>query len=355
MNAATARPGIALLIDPRFPGGTSSAVAQEVRTMHRRAGLTVHALRTRMFKGQTVNPTLQRALDDTGIEMDWDARVVRAPVVVLHNPSCLKFDEACPVRIHCDRLIVVTHENFLRPDGTDGFDVAHCLRLIDRAAVSRIRRLCPVSGYNRRNVATWLARSGADWALAPFDWFNICDFGMVPPTRAPADRRGRHSRPGFEKFPPLAAMRRHFPPRAACRILGGDSFLLDAASVPAHWEVLAFGAQPVDEFLRSIDFFVYFTHPRLRESFGRVIAEAICAGKLVITDPETAATFGDAVHRSDGSNVDEIVAGYVADPSAYVRFVERAQETIQGFGPDRFAATVLSGLQDIRMHDDALL
>ena len=35
----------------------------------------------------------------------------------------------------------------------------------------------------------------------------------------------------------------------------------------------------VDAFLASIDFFVYFTHPFLQESFGRVIGEAIAAGK----------------------------------------------------------------------------
>ena len=356
MTANAERLGIALLIDPRFPGGTSSAVAQEIRTLQARAALTVHALQTRMFKGRVVNPTLQNALDEAGLELVWDAPVVRAPVVVLHNPSCLKFDETCPTRILCDTLVVVTHENFLRPDGTQGFDVAHCLDLIGRAAICRARRLCPVSGYNRENVATWLSGSGSDWALAGFDWFNICDFGMVPPVPTPADRRGRHSRAGFEKFPPLAAMRRHFPPEAeACRILGGDSFLLDPEGVPPHWEVLPFGAMPVAEFLEGIDFFVYFTHPLWRESFGRVIAEAISAGKLVITDPGTAATFGDAVHASDGSDVDDIVAAYAADPAAYARFVERAQGIIQGFGPDRFAATALAGLHQIRTDNDAVL
>lgn len=347
---------IALLIDPRFPGGTSSAVAQEIRTLQGKAALTVHALPTRMFKGRDVNPTLQMALEEAGIELLWDAPIVRAPVVVLHNPSCLKFDARCPVRIHCDTLVVVTHENFLRPDGTEGFDVAHCLDLIGQAAICRARRLCPVSGYNRGVVEAWLARSGSEWRLADFDWFNICDFGMVPPVPAPADRRGRHSRPGFEKFPPLPTMVRHFPPQAtACRILGADNFLLDPDLVPPHWELLPFGALPVGEFLEGIDFFVYFTHPLLRETFGRVIAEAICAGKLVITDPGTAATFGDAVHASDGTDLDAIIAGYIADAPSYVRFVERAQDTIRGFGPDRFAATVMAGLNQIRTSNDALL
>jgi hypothetical protein len=309
-----------------------------------------------MFKGRPVNPSLERALDEAGLELDRVSSVVRAPVVVLHNPSCLKFDQSCQLRILCDTLIVVTHENFLRPDGSGGFDVAHCLSLIEGMTICRARRLCPVSGYNRRNVANWLAQSGSGWELAPFDWFNICDFETTPPVPIPADRRGRHSRPGFEKFPPLAAMKQHFPTLATCRILGGDNFLLDADSIPSHWEVLPFGTVPVEEFLQSIDFFVYFTHPLWRESFGRVLAEAICAGKLVITDHDTAETFGEAVHPSDGSDVTQIIAGYIDDPPAYGRFIERAQDIVRGgFGPDRFAATVLAGLEEIRTGHDALL
>lgn len=347
-------PRIALLLDPRFPGGTSSAVAQEIRTMHRRARLTVHALDTRMFRGRSVNPNLEQALDEAGLELDWDSAVIRAPVVVLHNLACLKFDTRCSVRILCDTLIVVTHENFIRPDGNEGFDVAQCLRLVDQAAICRARRLCPVSSYNRQNVADWLVRSGSDWTLAPFDWFNICDFEMIPPVPSPADRRGRHSRPGFEKFPPLADMKRHFPASATCRILGGDSLLLGADAIPSHWEILPFQSLPVDEFLQTIDFFVYYTHPLWRESFGRVLAEAICAGKLVITDHDTAAVFEGAVHPSDGTDLEDIIGSYIADPPAYRRFIEQGQEIVrQRFSPDNFTASVLAGLQDIKAGDDA--
>ncbi|TNC49629.1 glycosyltransferase family 4 protein [Rubellimicrobium rubrum] len=347
---------IAILVDPRFPGGTSSAVAYEIKAMHARADLTVHCIETKMFKGREINPTLRRALDETGLEPVWNAPIVRSDVVVLHNPSCLKFDDRLRSRIHCDRLIVVTHENVLRPDGTEGFDVAHCLRLIADRSICRSRRLLPVSGNNRQGVEEWLRRTGSDWVQAPFDWFNICDFEMIAPTTTPADRRGRLSRPGFEKFPSLDVMRRHFPEAAdCCRILGGDSFLLDPETLPEHWEVHPFGSMPVGQFLEGIDFFVYFTHPQWRESFGRVIAEAICAGKVVITDPRTAATFGNAVVASDGSDVDGIIAGFLADPPSYARFITHAQTLVQGFGSDRFAATVMAGLQDLRNNADALL
>lgn len=344
-----------MVIDPRFPGGTSAAAAAEIRALAGRFELSVHALETAMFRGRHVHQGVQQAIDEQGIELDWNPAVVRGDVVVLHNPSCLKFDTSLATRISCDTALIVTHENFLRPNGSEGFDVAACLDRIDQALVCRRRALAPVGAVNRRSVEAWRAQHGIDWPVAAFDWPNICDPPLIPPTPEPRDRRGRHSRPGFEKFPPLETMLRHFPPHAECAILGGDGFLADRETLPDHWRVLRFGEVEVDAFLAGIDFFVYFTHPQWRESFGRVVVEAIAAGKLVITDPGTAESFGDAVVASGGTDVDAIVARYVADPPAYQAFVRHAQATLERFRPAAFEAQVLARLDDLEALDHALL
>ncbi len=280
------RARVALALDPRFAGGTGSAVAAEVRALAGRVDLSVHGIETRMFRGRRVNPALERALDAAGIEIVWNAPVVRADTVIFHNPSCLKFDDHLATRFSCQRGLVVTHENFLRPGGAQGFDVDGCLDLLRRAFVAEEVALAPVSPHNRRGVRAWRAETGADWEIADFDWFNICDHPVLPPNPAPRDRRGRHSRPGPEKFPPMETMLEHFPPHAErCVILGADAFLSEAGPIPRHWSLHRFGDLDVGAFLREIDVFVYFTHPLWRESFGRVIAEATAAGKLVITDP----------------------------------------------------------------------
>jgi hypothetical protein len=271
--------------------------------------------------------------------------VVRADTIVVHNPSCLRFDAALSVRLSCAEAVVVTHENFLRPNGSEAFDVAGCLGLLEAALVCGRRRLAPVSAHNRRTVADWLARTGREWGLFPADWSNILEAELIPPTASPRDRRGRHSRPGFEKFPALDVMRAHFPPHAeACIILGGDALLLEPAEIPAHWDVRPFGASPVASFLREIDVFVYFTNPLWCESFGRVVAEAIAAGKVVITDPVTATSFPEAVIVSDGSDVDRIVRDLVGAPERYVDVVRRAQSRLARFAPNAFVARVLPHL-----------
>jgi hypothetical protein len=336
---------LALVLDPRFPGGTSVAAAAEIRALAGVVDLEVVALETAMFTGRAVHPALDSALAERGLSLTWQPPVVRADTIVVHNPSCLRFDTALGVRLSCARAVVVTHENFLRPNGAEAFDVAGCITLLEQALVCGRRYLAPVSPHNRRTVADWLAREGRAWELFATDWFNIVDGGLTPPTASPRDRRGRHSRPGFEKFPALDVMRAHFPAHAeACIILGGDALLLEPGEVPEHWDVRPFGACGVDAFLREIDFFVYFTNPLWRESFGRVIAEAIAAGKVVITDPATATSFPDAVIASDGGDVDRIVADLVDAPERYVDIVRRAQSRLARFGPEPFRAQVLSQL-----------
>lgn len=338
------RPRVALLVEPRFPGGTSGAVAAEIRALAPHVTLSVVALETRMFRDRPVHPEIERALDHVGLALLPPPPVVHADTIVLHNPSALKFDTRLAPRLSATRIVLVTHESFLRPGGGEGFDVGHCLDLVTARVAGGARLLAPVSPANRRGVEAWLATGrGAGWTLAADDWPNILEPRMIAPKQRPRDRRGRHSRAGFEKFPGLPALRAQFPPHAErCAILGADTLLLDPDPAPPHWELLPFGAMPVEEFLAGIDVFVYFTNPGWRESFGRAIAEAIAAGKLVITDPETAAPFGPGVIADDGTHVDAIVAAHLGDPRRYAAAVRRAQADLARHRPEAVVPRLLS-------------
>lgn len=346
-SAPPRRRRVALLVDPRFPGGTGSAVAAEIRALAPRVALSIFDLGTAMFRGRAINSALAAALDELGLDLRPLPPVVRADTIVLHNPACLKFEATFAPRLSAARIVVVTHENFLRPDGAEGFDAGQCLALVAGRAAAGERVLAPVSATNRASIADWLSRrSGPGWSLAADDWPNICDEPFLPPTDRPRDRRGRHSRPGFEKFPPLRDLGVQFPPHAErCAILGADTLLLDRDAVPAHWELLPFGSVPARTFLAGIDFFVYFTHPRWRESFGRAIAEAIAAGKLVITDEATAAPFGPGVIVDDGRGVDRIIAAHLADPGRYAAAVRRAQSDLLRHRPEVVVGRLMDNLE----------
>lgn len=348
---------VALVVDPRFPGGTSRAVAEEIRALGGVLGLAVFALETAMFKGRHVHPAIEEALEATGLTIAWAPSVVRADTIIFHNPSCLRFNEKLETRLSCRQAVVVMHENFLRPNGSESFDVGRCLGLVDRALVCGRRCLAPVSGHNRATAHAWIARNRPrdDWDVSPLDWLNMLDLRSSAPSRSPRDRRGRHSRPGFEKFPALDVMRRHFPAHAErCIILGSDSLMHGPDAPPPHWDLRRFGETSVETFLAEIDFFVYFTSPDWRESFGRVIAEAIAAGKIVITDEGTAGPFASAVVISDGADVDEIVRRLCADPEEYVRLVEAAQAQLAQFHPTNVVPRILDQIDRLSRAHHAL-
>lgn len=339
------KPRMTLVIDPRFSGGTSAAVAQELTALKDIVCLNVVGISSKMFKGDDVrNPNLVSALRAAGLDVTWDPKIVSSEIIVLHNPSFLKFETELSTRFVCEHLIVVSHENFSNPTGIEPFNVDDCMQLLDDASLCSRKTIAPVSSYNRKTVQNWLASAETDWQISRKNWFNICEFTMQRPTSTPRDRRGRHSRPGLEKFPDLPTLQAMFPPHAeAVTILGADT--LREADTPAHWTLYDFRAIPVKDLLDRLDFFVYFTNPGWRESFGRVLAEAIAAGKLVITDPDTAANIGPGPVGAAPKDVDTLIRNYIQNPQEYQKDVLKAQKTISAYSADAFRTTVEDILQ----------
>lgn len=333
------RPTIAYVIEPRFSGGTSAAVAAELRVAVEFGPVVVHAITSRTFgEIQHVAPVLRQALDELHIPLIWDAPRISADFVILHNPAFLKFQDALDTRIFARELLVVTHENFLRPGGAEGFDVATCLSQIERSTFALRKTLAPISPYNRTTVTDWLALSPSQrhWQVLGADWFNICSTAVSDPCEKPSDRRGRHSRPGFEKFPGLADLDRCFPQHSECNLILGADALLDADLLRPHWTLLPFDAISVKEFFKMIDFFVYFTAPTWQESFGRVVAEALAAGKVVLAGPDTGETFGEAVIACRPADVDGIISDLVAHPDRYHAQVSKSQQVLEHYSAGNF-------------------
>lgn len=123
--------------------------------------------------------------------------------------------------------------------------------------------------------------------------------------------------------------------------------LLRMGDIPSHWTLHPFRTLTAAQFFNKIDFFVYYTAQTWRESFGRVIAEAIAAGKIVITDVQTAETFEGAVIGADVEDVHAIIAAYISDPQSYCADVERAQKMLDCFSAAAFQKLFGSIVQQV--------
>ncbi|WP_170610805.1 glycosyltransferase [Ruegeria arenilitoris] len=336
---------IAYVIEPRFSGGTSAAVAAELPIAAEFADVVVHARTSKMFGDHKhIAPILRKVIDDLNMPVIWDAPRIAADFVILHNPSFLKFQTSLDAEIFARELILVTHENFLRPGGEEGFDVSNCLDQIDQSTLALRKTLAPISQYNRETVTNWLSdfRDTHHWRVLETDWFNIFAADLNEPCDQPEDRRGRHSRPGFEKFPPLADLDLCFPKHAKSNVILGANAMVDDGISRPHWTLLPFDAISVESFFEKIDFFVYFTAPTWRESFGRVIVEALAAGKVVLTDPKTGKTFGKAVIPCQPAQVDEIISDFVSSPQKYRAQVVASQATLERYSAQSFRVQLAS-------------
>lgn len=339
---------VAYVIEPRFPGGTSSAVAAELEAVSTLAQVEVHGITTAMFSDRRMAPQISDVAVRLGIPVHMDSTEISADVIVFHNPACLKFQDSLGTRLIARHLVVVTHENFLRPGGAPAFDVEKCLAILASHSLVLNRSIAPISKHNRATVESWSRMTGAlnDWTVLPADWFNICDAPKSLPTKTPRDRRGRLSRPGFEKFPPRDILEICFPKEAESNVILGADNLMRMEGKPTHWTLHPFGALSVEQFFDQIDFFVYYTAPTWRESFGRVIAEAIFAGKIVITDEETAKGFDGAVIGAKAQEVSDIIKKYLSDPELYQTDVKRSQETLGRFSAQVFRTMFSAVLRD---------
>jgi glycosyltransferase involved in cell wall biosynthesis len=124
-------------------------------------------------------------------------------------------------------------------------------------------------------------------------------------------RVGRHSRDHVSKWPELAAdLRRAYPERddIAIRVLGGaDIPRRILGRLPRNWSATAFDSADVGEFLRDLDFYVYFVNSTLLEAFGRAPVEAMAAGVPTILPPRFRPVFGDGALYAEPDAVAPII------------------------------------------------
>lgn len=94
-------------------------------------------------------------------------------------------------------------------------------------------------------------------------------------------------------------------------------------------ELVEEGAQTEQEFLRSIDFWVYWPHSRLRDQVWEPVLAAFRAGKVVILPKSLEALYGDAAVYAAEDEVKPLIDSYSHDPDSYIEQARRAQAHVE--------------------------
>ncbi|HEX6142239.1 MAG TPA: glycosyltransferase, partial [Geminicoccaceae bacterium] len=325
---------IALIGDFRFPGGTSSSVAEEIRANAGAGYRTalVHVEATNLSFPFPVNPRIRSLIDEGLADLHDPDRPLEARLAEVHNPYTLLRLPHPNLRIRAGRRLLIAHHPPLDAAGQPYYDAG----LVDLHAGEVLGGAVDWAPVGPK-VRAQLNRLERPPALTPSDWYDVFDPSMWEVARDPDPGRppviGRHSRPDARKWPETRdAILAAYPddPRIRVRILGGGPFLVERVGLlPRNWEVLPFGAEPPEEFLRRLDFFVYFHSERWVEAFGCTIGEALASGAVVLLPPDFEELFGPGALYLRPEEVRETVLRLHADPEARRRQGEAGRALVE--------------------------
>lgn len=326
---------IVFVADLRFPGGTSTALVAEMQAAAR-AGLSVALLPVIgpvLRKAWPVHPGVALTIEQEGIVLIEPGNRATASFAVVHHPALFEGLPSTALGLSVETAVVVLHHPLYDGNGIVQYDLPLVIAHVE-AALGQVPLLAPVGP----KVRDQLPRDGIGGArLTPMDWWNLIDMADWPvrPDREIEKpvRIGRHSRPLPQKWPAeldlaLAAYPKR--PDLEVEMLGADPARLarTLGEVPAHWNLRPFGSLDVSEFLRSLDFYVYFHAPQWIEAFGRSILEAAATGLVVILPDHFRPLFGPAAIYGCETEVTALIDEMTGDPARYRMQARRARDHV---------------------------
>lgn len=339
----------------RFPGGNTTVSVNEIQT------LLAEGYRVGLV--QLDSPVLgaTSVLTDRILEVSQHPNCavvslqddVSTDLLIVRHPTVMQYAEPRPSRLSAANAVFIVNHAPSMLDGTGThYDIATGAANFE-AIFGRPPVIAPESGAIRES----LRGLGVDHLLGPDDWNGMLESPptqprVADPRRAPV--LGRHSRDNGEKWPlQIDDLMAVYPIDGSrdVRFLGGAQTALDrlAPREVTGWTVYPFGSASPSEFLREVDFWVYFHAEHLIESFGMATAEAMASGAVVLLPHYMEPTFGPGAVYCKPEEVQEIVDEFWNDPAKYARQSRLALEVASS----RF--TPASFLDRVRKHSQGSL
>ena len=338
---------VILIGDFRFPGGTSVATAHEIRALAG-AGLGIGLLQSNaaILRQQRPMHPLIRACVNNGqaVVIPLDEKNVEAKLGILHNPLVFtKPPERLP-KLHLGRSILVVHQTHTDRNGLPYYDAVQVQAVCEQVTSGNVdwAPISPVVRLNLNETALSIPLLDTDWhnIVFPEEWAKERSAPLKPHAVI-----GRHGRADKDKWP---ATRREiltvYPddPDIEVRLLGAGDYLKHVmGEFPKNWTTYRFGQMDPQQFLKTIDFFLYYHHPDLVEAFGRTVLEACASGAVAILPPHFESTFEDAAIYCPAGDAVETARELHGNWQRYQRQSIRAARLVADrHGPAHHAAFV---------------
>lgn len=346
---------VVFITDFRFPGGNSSLIAVEIEAAHK-AGLRIAIAQLDspvLRANHQFNSTVHEVVSRLGVPILTLDDEVEVNLVVIRNPTVLQYSERVKPRFSAKNVVIIVNT---APMGPNGSNFCYDLDMCETSAANMFGSapmIYPESPQTRllnQGLFPSVNYSADDWT----GFVEVESFAVereIDPERRPVV--GRHSRDHALKWPETASdvVKAYVQPDVfETRVLGGAASICALMDLDAESSVtvLPFGSQAPQEFLKTIDFWVYQHSSALTESFGMAVVEALASGAVTILPRYMKPLFGDAALYAEPEDVVGLVQRYWADTTLYLEQSERAREIVRlRFSSDAFISRLTGHTRDL--------
>ena len=340
---------VLIISDFRFPGGTSSCIAEEMSALKRygyKSGLIQIYGHSRLVKFP-INPKITLQTEPGVMEfVDLEKeQPIKAKLLLLHHPNVFEVPPKISRKIIADEIFLIVHQ-----PPVDKSRVYYNIDSVNNSILTAFGQKpvwSPVGPAIRDVLIDYLNPE----LLWDEDWVNLID---VDAWQNGKERNkwlsdipviGRHSRPARLKWPDtLDEVISIYPIDGSMkvRILGGCPIIPEILPTkPPSWDILEFNEVHPQDFLQTIDFFVYFHSDQWIEAFGRTILEAIACGAISILPPHFKRVFGESAVYCEPEEVNKTVWDLYRHPNSARQHREVAQKLLrQTYGLEAYASRI---------------
>ncbi|KWV41898.1 glycosyl transferase [Rhizobium altiplani] len=337
--------------DPRFLGGTSSALRAELKAARQwevSCGLLpILGQRTRdlgVFDSRTAT-----TIEQSNTVWLTGSEEATCDILLAHHPAVFERMPSSPVRLRPRRVVCVVHHPLFDGNRVPQYDLTVVGRVLDRLFGVPVA-FAPVGPKVRSQFNSIGTESPP---LLRHDLYNMVDAAewASPERSAPAGivNLGRHTRGDPAKWPSSADdLRAAYPdaPNFAINVLGGVPEPIQPW-IGSNWQISPFAQNSVPDFLRRLDFYVYFHSRQWVEAFGVCIAEAMASGLVTVLDPSFESLFEDGAVYCNIAETRSVIERLIASPSTYLQQSNAAKELVRRkFAIDRYPQRMA------RLYDD---
>lgn len=314
---------IIVVTDPRFQGGTSSAVAAEIEAASQ-AGYQIGFLAYEagnLRQPLPFNGRLARLIAQGKVEHITPGTQTDCTLAILHNPFVAELLPLEALGIRAEQRLAVLHHPPLDAFGRPYFDFDAVQQNAQEILAGPVQWV-PV-GPNAR-LASEQSLNAPDLLAA--DWTNVIDFDawyQMPDRKAGKGVTiGRHSRTDLRKFPATrAAFAQIYGERSDVQVdmLGCPPELAKMLQ-PVHpsWKLRPFGDIEVGKYLDGLDAFVYYHREDWVEAFGYTVLEAMARGVPCVLPETLRPCFGDAAAIAPPEHALDTALGLIENPGQII-------------------------------------